>query len=239
MLNYRQKCPECSGTWFREVRFQEFARATLWPQELTGSRERYTWICLCGAPLTPQVTNQRPETRRFLEHLKQAQNRGKMRADVEFLLHGGGVERQQLQALQPRLQALDRAAGRRLAQQQVAAGRRDPRGRRWRPPGTASACGSKGRDWLERQLQQRGLTSREAHAVLRAVLEAMQAGLRRDGWLETPLGEFYRASRTLPYERKRWGCHQYLHLRRTRIKFAPDPSLLGNQARTSQNQKEK
>lgn len=149
----------------------------------------------------------------------------------------GGVARQQLQALQAQLHSLEHAFGQALARQETAACLRDPRGRPWKPPKPKTALSpsrTKSRDWLESQVRQCGLTAREAHAVVAAVLDTIKEGLRRDGTVATPLGEFYTTSRTEPYQRKRPEpkkgtgpkaiFEQTLQLHPTRVRFKPEPS---------------
>lgn len=62
-------------------------------------------------------------------------------------------------------------------------------------------------------------------------------GLRQDGTVTTPLGEFYTTSRTQSYQRKRpepktgTGLkaiyEQTLHQQRTCVRFKPDPGWIG------------
>jgi nucleoid DNA-binding protein len=118
--------------------------------------------------------------------------------------------------------------GRMLAKQQRAAGKRKARGRNWQAPRRKSANrrGKSGRDWLALQLQKQGITFRQARAAVSAVLDAMREGLRRDGWIDTPIGEFEVHSRVrYPLERTRFGRKQVLYARPTVI-FTPNPRLL-------------
>jgi nucleoid DNA-binding protein len=116
-----------------------------------------------------------------------------------------------------------------LTKQQSAAGKHSRQGQHWQPPWRQSAnqSGSKGRDWLALELQRKGLTFRKARAAVTALFASMREGLRRDKWVETPIGEFEVRSRAQPLERKRFGRKQYLYLQPT-VVFKPHPELLGD-----------
>jgi hypothetical protein len=192
-------------------------------------------ICLCGVPLIPQLnagagrlTSQKVQC--FVDDLKRADyQQTKVLEEATHVLRNASIERGELKALEPRLRMLECALGRRQARDDTAAGRRDARGRHWQAPSMAAARAAsraKTRAWLECELRQRMLTAREAEAVVTAILEAIKEALLRYEVVETPLGEFRLVGRTPPYERKRWGKTQTLHLHRIHVKYRPDPSLV-------------
>jgi hypothetical protein len=224
-----QKCPACGSTWFREALFYEFVPARPWLyEEEERSQEMTILICLCGQPITPPLSaGAGPRIwqtiQRLLKCLEQVQKRSDVLGQAKFVLWQAAFQRQQLQALQPQLRKVERAAARQLAQQEVAAGRRKPQGRLWQPASNvANPSGTKGRVWLESELRKSGLTVREAYAVVAVVFDAIKEGLQRDGFVETPLGEFFTKSSPQPYERQRFG----LNLQCMRVAYKPDPSLV-------------
>ena len=99
--------------------------------------------------------------------------------------------------------------------------------------------GTKGRAWLESsQVQQSGLTAREAQAVVAAVLDAIKKkACARMARSQRSLGESHTTSRTQSYQRKRpepktgTGLkaiyEQTLHQQRTCVRFKPDPGWIG------------
>ena len=187
-------------------------------------------VCLCGQPVPPLLQGvPSPRTAqaicRFLDSLRQAQEQPKADDLAAAFRSHAAVERAQLPALRQRVRKLEQAIGRQLAKQRVATGERKARGRHWqlpRPMPTSSQRGTRGREWLVHQLQKQGLTFRKARAAVTAVLKVVREGLRNDGLVQTPMGEFYLRSLTPPYERKRWGRNQTLYLQRTRVVFKLD-----------------
>ena len=234
-----QKCPACGSTWFREASFFEFVPARFWSHELepSGHLPMTILVCLCGQPVPPLLQGvPSPRTAQaigqFLDSLRQAQEQPKADDLAAAFRSHAAVERAQLPALRQRVRKLEQAIGRQLAKQRVATGERKARGRHWqlpRPMPTSSQRGTRGREWLVHQLQKQGLTFRKARAAVTAVLKVVREGLRNDGLLQTPMGEFYLRSLTPPYERKRWGRNQTLYLQRTRVVFRPNPGLLGGE----------
>ena len=249
-----QKCPACGSTWFREAAFLEYIPRRDGMPEWFGlldddqdrGREMTILVCLCGEPITPPLTagawsTTRQTIRRLLQCLERAQAQSNALEQAKTVLQTGGIGRPELKALQPRLRKLKNGIGRQLARQDVAAGRRKPRGRHWQPSEAPLVAqpesGTKGRAWLGSQIQHCGLTAREAQAALEATLEAIKKGLQQDGFVQTPLGEFYTASRTMSYQRKRPApqkgtgpkeiYEQTLHEQRTCVRFKPDPGWIG------------
>jgi hypothetical protein len=230
-------CMACGSTWFRELSFTEFKSKQFWPRspEPLVDIPMTILVCLCGRPfpLLPQGVRGPTMTdaiRRFRAGLEHAQKCGKDYAVIPAVLPTG-VDRAPLAVFYERVHKVEDEVGRRLAKQGVAAGQRQACGRFWRSSrgqparhnqSSTTSEAAKGRDWLTAQLQILGLTFRKARAIVTAVLEAISEGLQRDGWVETPLGEFYLVRRTAPYQRKRWGRNQNLHRWSNRVVFKPD-----------------
>ena len=93
------------------------------------------------------------------------------------------------QVLAGQLKALERLAGRRIAQQSTT--RKSPRGRYWAPPKRKPASGDVlTLDTLVIALQGVGLTACEGKKAVKAIFDGMIQELQDGGNVETPLGVF-------------------------------------------------
>jgi nucleoid DNA-binding protein len=230
-----QKCAACGSTWFREEVFSELPPAwrRLKPLEPWMPNGITVLVCICGQPVPPvlQGVHGRTTARnigRLQDSLKQTEEHSNVHA-LDTFRELAAVERAQLPALRRRVEELHSAVGRILGKKQLAAGRRNARGGNWqaRRRKSANQGGKKGRDWLALEVQKQGITFRQARAAVTAVVDAMREGLRRDKWVDTPIGEFEVRSRAQLLERERFGRKQYLYERPTVI-FSPDPGLFGD-----------
>jgi hypothetical protein len=211
-----QKCPCCGSEWFRQAAFHEFVPRPIPTYVLVTAQalgtvdaitaglyreprgaEMTLLVCLCGYILPPPVNAVRGQTPQAKQKLRDALKvveawSYQVREQAMALLTSGGVAHAELEALQPGMRKLEGAAAKRLAAEEVAAGRRDARGRPWQPPALQGDPQLKNRAWLESRIRTAGLTARQAKAVLRAVLAAIRKGLQPpDGKVQTPLGTFY------------------------------------------------
>jgi hypothetical protein len=150
-------CPDCGGDWFREADYYRFAReetvGLFWPTgpDLVGQLSLAPMpllVCLCGAPLKPEIGGVRGgrtanlELLFFLDSLENCHAWLKDHHD-ENLVSAGAKERlakpESLQVLADQLKDLEKLAGRRIAQQTST--RNSPRGRYWALPKRKPASG--------------------------------------------------------------------------------------------------
>jgi nucleoid DNA-binding protein len=224
------QCAACGSTWFREEWFFElperFSRHDLEDNIINPIG---LLVCTCGQAVSILPSGVHGWTaKRFENSLKQMEGHSKAEAISAFRKQAA-VERAQLPAFKRRVKELEGAVGRILAKRQLAAGKRKARGRHWEAPRRRSANrrGNNGRDWLVLELQRRGITFRKARAAVTAVVDAMREGLRRDGWVETPIGEFELRSRAQTLPRERFGREQRLY-ERPAVVFKPLRQLLAD-----------
>jgi nucleoid DNA-binding protein len=227
------QCAACGSTWFREEWFVELPER-FWRYDLEHSVTNPIGflVCACGQAVSLLPSGVQGRTaKRFQNSLKQMEGHLKGEVIAAFR-EQAAAERAQLPALQRRVKELEGAVGRRLAKRQLAAGERKARGRHWEVPRRHSANqpGNNGRDWLVLELQRRGITFRKARAAVTAVVDAMREGLRRDAWVETPIGKFELRSRAQPLQRKRFGREQCLYERPT-VVFTPVRRLLDDNSK--------
>ena len=210
-------CPACGSTWFREVQFSEL------PPEWTDAalvlqlaNVQMLLICLCGYPVPPVPLDSKLHRDHPLARLMESLNRRQknLQALIPLECLATAVAREQLPALEQRVQQLDTALQPiREKQKRAAAGPK-----------------TRGRDWLEGELQKKRLSYREAEDVVEAIFEAITEVIRKEvigkgEKLNMPLGTFSRKKRTHEYERERFGKKQYVHQTPWRIEFESAPGL--------------
>jgi len=126
------QCVACGSTWFREVSFTEFKSKQSWPPpEPLAYIPMTVLICLCGRqfPLVPQGGRGPTMTeaiRRFRVSLETQER------EEDYAVVPTGVGRELLSVFYGPMRKLEDEVGRQLAQQDVAAGQRQARGRFWR-----------------------------------------------------------------------------------------------------------
>jgi len=206
-------CPACGGDWFREADFYAFLReesvGLMWPTwpDLVGQKSpgpMLLLVCLCGAPLAPRIEGgtrggrtANLERVQLLDSLKNCQ----AWLDANLVLAAAEAhlaKPESFQVLAGQLKALERLAGRRLAQQNPS--RKSPRGRYWAPPERKPASGDVlTREALVIALQAIGLTAEVAKIAVKAIFDAIINELKDGGIAKTPLGVF--ETRRRPKER--------------------------------------
>ena len=205
-------CPACGSTWFREVQFSEL------PPEWTDAalvlqlaNLPILLVCLCGYPVPPIPLDSKLRLSNPLACLMRSLNlrQENLQALIPLEFLPTAVARGQLPAMEQRMQQLDTAL------QPI----REKRKR------AAAGPKTRGRDWLEGELQKKGLSDRKAHAMVQAIFEALAEGIRKDEKVETPIGTFSKKKRTHEYERERFGKKQYVHQTPWRIEFESAPGL--------------
>jgi nucleoid DNA-binding protein len=230
-------CLACGGEWFREASYFAF-----WPEESLGSSWD-TWpnltgqdsiipmtvcVCLCGVPLNPEIgglhggRTPNRELSRFLESLAKAKKQLKENHDPGLVL--GAAEEQLVkldafQATEKQLQQLQKHVGQRT---------RPGPGRFGELPQRQASqkTGVLNRDGLALQLQERGLSFRQARETLDAILAAIIESLHQGGpVIVPPLGMFVVTAQPKQRRRFRLGKMQTLYRRRSKVFFRPDETL--------------
>jgi nucleoid DNA-binding protein len=236
-------CPACGGDWFREADYYRFLREEslgfFWPTwpNLVGQLSPPPMpllICLCGTPLRPSIAGVRRgrtltlELVQLLDSLQNCHARLKIHHDGDSLLAAAEAhlaKAESFQVLAGQLKALERRAGRRIAQQSTT--RKSPRGRYWAPPKRKPASGDVlTLDTLVIALQGIGLTAREGKKAVKAIFDTMIQALQDGGNVETPLGVFKFGRR--PPERKpfRLGRWRKFNTQSRKVVFRASKELL-------------
>jgi nucleoid DNA-binding protein len=226
-------CLACGGEWFREADYYAFLSEESWPTwpNLTGQDsiiQMTVCVCLCGTPLDPEIGGLRGgrtpnrELDRFLKSLAKAKKQLKENHDPGLVL--GAAEEQlvkldAMRAAEERLQQLQKQMGQRM---------RGGPGRFCELPQRQASqkTGVLNRDGLALQLQERGLSFREARETVRAILDAIIESLRRREEVDVPpLGRF--VVQEQPEERRRFrlGKWQTLYKQRSKVVFRPGDFL--------------
>lgn len=200
-------CSACGGTWFQRADFFQFLREEslgdyweTWP-DLVGQASAMPMgiaVCLCGTPQLPNIGGIRGGRTPNQEISRLWESLGWARQSLDGSAVSWGVRqamagRESLEVLAGRVKALEKLAGRRLAETDP--NRRSPRGRHWAPPTREPVSGGEGkltRDQLVLKLQERGFGFREAWRVVNALLDAMIEELQVGGKvvIERLLGTF-------------------------------------------------
>ena len=122
------------------------------------------------------------------------------------------------QVLAGQLKALERRAGRRIAQQSST--RKSPRGRYWTPPKRKPASGDVlTLDTLVIALQGAGLTARVSKQAVKAIFDGMIKELQDGGNVETPLGVFQFGRRPRERTLRRFGKDVKINTRSKKVVF--------------------
>jgi nucleoid DNA-binding protein len=131
-----------------------------------------------------------------------------------------------LYAMDERVTALEKLAGRLLARQDP--NRHSPRGRYWAPPTRTPGSGKNGtvtRDRLALELQKRGFSFREARKIVGTVFTAIGEALQTGETVETVVGEFHIRRRPEPKELRRLGRTVIINQQPNRVAFTVEPGL--------------
>ncbi len=134
-------------------------------------------------------------------------------------IHDGSEELTQKKNLHETARAVRRAeqkVSRRLAPRENA---RMKRGGHWRLPQRPQVTKAIGRDWLARELQNKGLTFDEARDSVAAIIDGMVDALKRGESVETPLGEFRVVELPKPHLRFRFRRLQKVNRKRKKVVF--------------------
>jgi hypothetical protein len=172
------QCPRCGSAYFREEVLVEIPRFSAKDAlELQVEYPISILVCLCGYRVPPLQLDswyaKLPIPKgRLLYSLKRSEEYTKTLVPLASLQLA--AERSALPELQARVRQLESAIEQMRAKQELAASREKARGR----------------EWLVHELQNKGLKYREARAALKALVEGMREGLRKDGVVETPIGTF-------------------------------------------------
>jgi nucleoid DNA-binding protein len=200
-------CPACGGDWFREADYYAFLReesvGSMWPTwpDLVGQNSLAPMtllVCLCGTPLRPSMEGVHGGRRfnlelvQFLDSLQNSHAWLKDHHDGDSLLAAAQAylaKTESFEALAGQVKALERLAGRRIAQQPPL--RKSPRGRYWALPKRKPASGDVlTLDTLVIALRGIGLTARVAKKAVKAIFDAIINWMKDGGIVETPLGVF-------------------------------------------------
>ena len=219
-------CPACGGSWFREATLYEYwskgnpymtleaYRASAMPMTVL--------ICLCGTPFRQPLGGIRAghtpnaEITEFLRSFDAVERRQKLGQDqgpVERKASEDLVLKDRLRELRRVTARVEKNIGRRLAPREM------KRGGHWRLSQHEQSTKSKGRDWLVRELQSKGLTFDEARGAVAAMFDSIVHALKSGETVETPLGEFRVEKRTKAYRRIRLGKVQKLHRTPKKVVF--------------------
>jgi nucleoid DNA-binding protein len=233
-------CPDCAGDWFREADYYAFLREESlgWRTgpDLVGQLSLAPMpllVCLCGAPLKPEIGGVRGGRTANLElaqllvslenchaWLKDHHDENLVSAGAEALL----AKAEAFQALAGQVKALERLAGRRIAQQ--TSSRKSPRGRYWAPPKRKPASGDVlTLDTLVIALQEIGLTARDGKKAVKAILDAIIKWLQDGGMVTTPLGIFKVVRRPPERTLTRLGQQRTFNTKPKRVAFRPSREL--------------
>jgi nucleoid DNA-binding protein len=190
-------------------------------------------VCLCGAPLSPEIGGVRPvpspdlELMQLLDGLKNSHAWLTDHYDGDLVLAAAEADlatAESIQALADQLKALERLAGQRIAQQTPS--RKSPRGRCWAPPKRKPASGDVlTLDTLVIALQEIGLTARVAKKAVKAIFEGITNWLQDGEIAETPLGVFEFARRPAERTLVRLGRSCKFNTQPKRVVFRPSPAL--------------
>jgi nucleoid DNA-binding protein len=190
-------------------------------------------VCLCGTPQRPLLGGVRGgralnlELVRLMDSLDLCHAWLKRHYDTDSILakaKGQLAKAESFQVLEDQLKALERLAGRRIAQQNPS--RKSPRGRYWAPPAREPVSDSiLTLDTLVIALQEIGLTARDAKKGIKALFAAIVDHLKKGGITETPLGVFEVVKG--PKERTlfRLGKLRKIYTKAKRVAFRPSPEL--------------
>ena len=172
------KCVACGSTWFQEVQLGEPpVRPTNAAPDFQLRLQQFCLLCLCGEPVPPYPLDSNAArtpgpTGRFLNSL--IWRRECLQKLVPLTALQSAVSREQWPALQEKVRQLETLVAKLLAKQRRAAARPKTRGR----------------EYLEGLLQEKGFTSREARTTVAAIFQVITEGIKKDGRVETPLGIF-------------------------------------------------
>jgi nucleoid DNA-binding protein len=224
-------CPACGGSWFREATLHvywskgnpymtlEAYRANVMPMTVL--------ICLCGTPFRQPLGGIRggrtpnAEITKFMRSFDAVERRAKLCQDqgpVEQKVSEDLVRKDRLRELRRVATRAEKNIGRRLAPRENT---EIKPGGHWRLSQREESTKSKGRDWLVRELQSKGLTFDEAKGVVAAMFDSIVDALKSGETVETPLGEFRVEKRTKAYHRIRLGKVQQLHRTPKKVVFKP------------------
>jgi nucleoid DNA-binding protein len=234
-------CPACGGDWFREADYyevfrEESVRPSWPPPDLVGQISMGPMtllVCLCGTPLKPSIGGLRGGRTPNVELLKLFDSLRKSQACLQDH-HDGDLVRaaaeeylakaESFQALAGQLQALEKLAGPRIAQQTPS--RKSPRGCYWATPKRKPASGDVlTQDTLVLALQGIGLTARVAKKAVKAIFDAIIRWLQDGGIATTPLGVFKTVRRPPEYTRVRLGRSMKFNTHPKRVVFLPSREL--------------
>jgi nucleoid DNA-binding protein len=229
-------CAACGGVYFRlvnvhafETKARELVRGLGYEDQHVSIMPMTLLICLCGAPLQPNIGGVRGgptanhEISQLVESFDHAARQVEARhdtADVYARAARDLAPRERLSPLLAEISSIEREVAQLLARKE---GGRRRRGAPWRLPRREPA--TRGHDRLALDLQKRGLTFDEARRVVGAMFEAMLEALKRGEAVTTSLGTFRAQARTKRGFRIRLGRLQQYHPGK-KIVFEPSGDLV-------------
>ena len=222
-------CPACGGSWFREVTLHmRWKRKDLFLLPVlsdASSMPMTVLVCLCGTPLRPQLGGVRgghtpnAEINDFFRSFDKVEGRQRLREDhtaIERLVSEELTQKKNLHETARAVRRAEQKVSRRLAPRENA---RMKRGGHWRLPQRPQVTKAIGRDWLARELQNKGLTFDEARDSVAAIIDGMVDALKRGESVETPLGEFRVVEPPKPHLRFRFRRLQKVNRKRKKVVF--------------------
>ena len=234
-------CPFCGSTWFRVVDVKRcLAKAPeewweLREAELLNRTHPRLRICLCGAPLRPDIGGVLSGGRAILEERVSFKNSldgalanmESSRSDLEKFLKSfvkDPLAKDRLDAAAARLRRGEEMVlwEQRKADPKAIFGARKP----WKDINReAEAKTALGRDDLVLALQKNGITYRMARRLVKVILEECCKQLRLDQVLETPIGTFRLAKTPKEREHSAFGYTVTTYKKTWWVHFRPAADL--------------
>jgi hypothetical protein len=231
-------CPFCGSTWFREVdvkRYLPQEPVNWWEldeQRLLNRTHPQLRICLCGAPLKPNIGGVSSQAIEEVVSFKQSLDGAlaeikSSRRDFDEVLKGwvgDPLTKDRLDAAAARLRRAEEMVlwEQKKADPKEVVGARKPWKKISREPETQGALG---RDDLVLALQEKGFTYRMARLLVKVILETLHLKLGLEHEMEAPVGVLRLAAAPKQREHRAFGRLVKTYTHKMWIRFRPASDL--------------